>query len=42
MENFDPSDESGRQNMMEVFNNVGTYTVGDIENFANSEYIKKY
>ena len=41
-EDFDPSDKSSREEMMEAFNNVGEYTVEDIQNYGDSEYIESY
>ena len=41
-ENFDPSDKSSREEMMEAFNNVGEYSVEDIKNYGDSEYIDSY
>ena len=41
-ENFDPSDKSSREEMMEAFNNVGEYSVEDIKNYGDSEYIENY
>ena len=39
---FDPSDKEAREEMKEAFNNVSVYSVEDIKNFADSEYIEKF
>ena len=39
---FDPSDKEAREEMKEAFNNVSAYSVEDVKNFAESEYIENY
>lgn len=42
MENFDPNDESSRDKAKENFNAMESITIDDIENYADSDYIKNY
>ncbi len=42
MKGFDPSQAEGRENAKEKFDNIASYTVNDIESFANSKYIESY
>lgn len=42
MENFDPNDESSRDKAKENFNAMESITASDIENYADSDYIKNY
>ena len=42
MKNFDPSDESSKDKAKENFNAMESITIDDIENYANSDYIKNY
>ena len=45
MKNFDPSKEnrdSSKKEMIEEFNNLESLSISDIENYANSEYVKNY
>lgn len=42
MENFDPSDDSSRDKAKENFNAMSSITIDDIENYADSDYIKNY
>ena len=42
MEDFDFSDESAREEMQENFNNISSFSIEDIENYANSNHIKSY
>ncbi len=41
-EQFDFSNEEGKEKVKEKFNNIDSYTVEDIKNFAKSKYIKSY
>ena len=41
-ENFDPSNQSSREEMMEAFNNVGEYTIEDVKKFGDSKYLENY
>ena len=42
MKNFDSSGKEGRENAREKFDNIATYTISDVESFADSEYIESY
>ena len=42
MEDFDFSDESAREEMQENFNNISSFTIEDIKNYADSDHIKSY
>ncbi len=42
MKDFDPSQATGRENAREKFDSIATYTISDIESFANSKYIESY
>ncbi len=42
MKNFDPSQAEGRENAKEKFNNIASYTIDDVNSFADSEYIESY
>lgn len=45
MKNFDPSKENrdnSKKEMIEEFNNLESLSISDIENYANSEYVKNY
>ncbi len=42
MKNFDPSQEDGRESAREKFDNIASFTVGDIQSFADSKYIESY
>ena len=42
MKDFDPSGAEGRQNAREKFDNIASYTINDVESFADSEYIESY
>ena len=42
MKDFDPSQTEGRENAREKFNNIATYTISDVESFADSDYIESY
>ncbi len=42
MKDFDPSQTEGRENAREKFDNIATYTISDIESFADSKYIESY
>ena len=39
---FDSSDKEARKEMKEAFNNISAYSVEDVKNFADSEYIENY
>ncbi len=42
MKDFDPSGAEGRESARERFDNIASYTISDIESFADSEYIESY
>ena len=42
MKNVDFNDTSNREEAKERFNNVSSYTISDVENFAKSSHIKSY
>ncbi len=42
MKDFDPSQEEDRENAKEKFDNITSYTISDVESFADSEYIESY
>lgn len=43
MKDFDPSARTeSRENMREKFNQVASYTIADVENFAGSEHVEDY
>ncbi len=42
MKDFDPSQEEGRTNARERFDNIASYTISDVEKFADSKYIDSY
>ena len=42
MKNFDPSQEESRMNTREKFDNIASYTINDVEAFAQSDYIESY
>ena len=42
MKDFDPSGAEGRENAREKFDNIASYTINDVESFADSEYIESY
>ena len=42
MEDFDFSDESAREEMQENFNNISSFSIEDIKNYADSNHIKSY
>lgn len=43
MQSFDPEDrENSKDNMKEMFDSANNLTVEDIENFADSDYVKSY
>ena len=42
MENFDFSSEAAREEMQENFNNIASFTIEDIENYADSNHIESY
>ncbi len=42
MKDFDPSGAEGRENAREKFDNIASYTISDVESFADSEYIESY
>ncbi len=42
MKDFDPSQDDDRENAREKFDNIKSYTISDIESFADSEYIESY
>ena len=43
MKDFDPSSRTeSRENMREKFENVASYTIDDVENFAESDYVESY
>ncbi len=42
MKDFDPSQSEGRENAREKFDNIASYTISDVESFADSKYIESY
>lgn len=42
MKDFDPSQAEGRESVREKFSNIESFSVSDIESFANSKYITSY
>ena len=42
MKGFDPSQEEGRESARERFDNISSYTISDVEKFADSDYIESY
>ena len=42
MKDFDPSQAEGRENAREKFDNIASYTISDVEAFADSVYINNY
>ena len=42
IKDFDPSGTEGRENAREKFDNIASYTINDVESFADSEYIESY
>ncbi len=42
MKDFDPSQREERENAREKFDNIASYTISDIESFADSDYIENY
>ncbi len=42
MKDFDPSQNEGRENAREKFDNIASYTISDIKSFADSKYIESY
>ena len=42
MKDFDPSQAEGRKNAREKFDNIESFTISDVESFADSEYIENY
>ncbi len=42
MKNFNPSDESSREDAKEKFDSIESFTVQDIKSFADSDYVKSY
>ena len=42
MKDFDPSGAEGRESAREKFDNIASYTISDVESFADSEYIENY
>ncbi len=42
MKDFNPADEEGRANAREKFDNIASYTINDVEAFADSKYIENY
>ncbi len=42
MKGFDPSQEEGRESAREKFDNIASYTISDVESFADSDYIESY
>ncbi len=42
MKDFDPSQQEGRENAREKFDNIANFTISDVESFADSEYIESY
>ena len=42
MKDFDPSGAEGRENAREKFDSIASYTIQDVESFADSDYIESY
>ena len=42
MKGFDSSQEGGRESAREKFDNIASYTINDVESFADSSYIESY
>lgn len=42
MKDFDMSDESARENAKEAFSNISSYTIDDVNSFAESTYVESY
>ncbi len=42
MKDFDPSQEESRENARERFDNIESFTISDVESFADSKYIESY
>ncbi len=42
MKGFDPSNTEGRESAREKFDNIASYTISDVESFADSDYIESY
>ncbi len=42
MQDFDPTQEDSKDEVREKFENIATYTISDIEAFADSEYVADY
>ncbi len=42
MKDFDFSKESAREEMKENFNNISSFTIEDVENYADSDHIESY
>ena len=42
MKDFDPSQAEERENAREKFDNIESFTISDVESFADSEYIESY
>ena len=42
MKDFDSSLAEGRENAREKFDNIASYTISDVESFADSNYIESY
>ncbi len=42
MKDFDPSQEESRENAKEKFDSIASYTISDVESFADSNYVKSY
>ncbi len=42
MKDFNPADEEGRASAREKFDNIASYTINDVESFADSDYIESY
>ena len=42
MKDFDPSQEDDRESAREKFDNIESFTISDIESFADSDYVESY
>ncbi len=42
MKDFNPSQEEEKQKAKEKFDNISSYTISDVEKFADSDYIESY
>ena len=42
MKDVDFSSEENRESIKEKFNNISSYTIDDVKNYAESEHIKNY